>query len=301
VAESNPTRAFRIEPYAYAEARQLADALGITDPVAIALVRRGHRSVEQARAFLEASERHDPFEFEAMDECVELLLGAMHSGKRITVHGDYDVDGVCSTAILVGTLRQLGASCDWLIPDRFSDGYGLTAATVTRLAERGTELLVTTDCGIASVDEVAAAREAGMKVIVTDHHAPGDELPQCPILHPRISGYPCSDLCATGVAYKLAAALRRRAGARDHGDDEPGLDLVALATVADLVPLTGENRALVRAGLAQARRAHRPGLRALMAAAGVEPSTLDEGDVAFRLAPASTPRAASTGRTPESS
>jgi single-stranded-DNA-specific exonuclease len=285
VAESTPTRAFRIEPYAYAEARRLADALGISDPVAITLVRRGHRSVDQAREFLEASERHDPFEFDAMEECVELVLGAMHSGKRISVHGDYDVDGVCSTAILVGTLRQLGASCDWLIPDRFSDGYGLTAATVTRLASARTGLLLTTDCGITSVAEVASAREAGMDVIVTDHHAPGDQLPECPILHPRLSGYPCPDLCATGVAHKLAVAVRRRAGARDHDDDERDLDLVALATVADLVPLTGENRALVRAGLVEARRAHRPGLRALMAAAGVEPSSLDEGDVAFRLAP----------------
>ena len=284
VAESI-ARAFRIEPYAYAEARTLADALGVSEPVAVALVRRGYRSVHEARAFIEAAERHDPFEFDAMEECVERLLAAVYSGERITVHGDYDVDGVCSTAILVGTLRELGASCDWLIPDRFADGYGLTEATVARLAERGTRLLLTADCGITSAREVAAARDAGIDVIVTDHHAPGEALPECPILHPRLSGYPCADLCATGVAFKLAAALRRRAGARDDGDDERDLDLVALATVADLVPLTGENRALVRAGLAEARRAHRPGLRALMAASGVEPSRLDEGDLAFRLGP----------------
>ncbi len=150
--------------------------------------------------------------------------------------------------------------------------------------QRGTDVLVTVDCGITCAAEVAAARAAGIEVIVTDHHTPEEELPECSILHPRLSGYPCPDLCATGVAYKLAVALRDRAGAGGDGD-ERDLDLVALATVADLVPLTGENRALVRAGLAEARRARRPGLRALMAVARVEPSRLDEGDLAFRLGP----------------
>ena len=276
--------AFKVEPYSYAEARGLADGLGVSDPVAVALVRRGYRSVEAARAFLEAAERHDPFEFEGMEVAVDRLLAAAGSGTRITVHGDYDVDGVCSTAILVGALRELGAECDWLIPDRFSDGYGLTEATVAKLAQRGTDVLVTVDCGITCAAEVAAARAVGIEVIVTDHHQPGEKLPECTILHPRVSGYPCADLCATGVAHKLAAALRGRAGAGGEADARD-LDLVALATVADLVPLIGENRALVREGLAEARRAQRPGLRALMAVARVEPTRLDEGDLAFRLGP----------------
>ena len=195
------------------------------------------------------------------------------------MHGDYDVDGVCSTAIVVRALRELGADCDWLIPGRLEDGYGLTSATVESLAARGTGLLLTVDCGIGAVAEVAAAVEAGIEVVVTDHHQPGDELPDCPILHPALSGYPFAELCATGVAYKLAVALLGAAAA------ERDLDLVALATVADLVPLRGENRALVRRGLAEARRARRPGLRALMAAASVVPERLDEGDFAFRLAP----------------
>jgi single-stranded-DNA-specific exonuclease len=285
VADETATKAFRIEPYAYAEARELAAALRVSDPVAITLVRRGYRTVAEAREFLDASVRHDPFEFDSMQECVERVLAAAHAASRITIHGDYDVDGVCSTAILVGALRELGANVDWLIPDRLSDGYGLTEATIAKLAARGTQLLVTADCGIASATEVAAARAAGIEVIVTDHHAPADELPDCPIVHPRVSGYPCGDLCAPGVAHKLAVALRRRAGTLCEGDTERDLDLVALATVADMVPLTGENRALVRAGLDEARRARRPGLRALMAAAAVEPSRLDEGDIAFRLAP----------------
>ena len=243
------------------------------------LVRRGYRTVEAARAFLEADDDHDPFLFEAMAEVCDRLRVAIATGRRITVHGDYDVDGVCSTAILVRTMRELGGDCDWLIPGRLEDGYGLTRATVERLAARGTALLLTTDCGIGSVAEVEAALAAGIEVIVTDHHQPGEKLPDCPILHPALSGYPFAELCATGVAYKLAAALRGERAA------EAELDLVALATVADLVPLRGENRALVRRGLAVARRARRPGMRALIATASVAPERLDEGDFAFRLGP----------------
>ena len=272
-------KAFTLEPYSYAEARALSEALDLAEPVAVTLVRRGYRTVEEARAFLEAAETHDPFEFDGMREVTELIADAIAAGRTITVHGDYDCDGVCSTAILVRTLRELEASCDWYIPDRLGDGYGLTTSGVERLAARGTEVLLTTDCGITCDQEVAAARAAGIEVIVTDHHEPGARVPDCPILHPRLSGYPCAELCATGVAYKLAAALL--------GEErvERELDLVALATVADLVPLRGENRALVRAGLAVARRAGRPGLRALCAAAGVQPVRLDEGDLAFRLGP----------------
>ncbi|MGH2994634.1 MAG: single-stranded-DNA-specific exonuclease RecJ, partial [Solirubrobacterales bacterium] len=243
-----PDRAFRLEPYAYSEARALADGLGVSDPVAITLVRRGYRTVEAAREFLAARESHDPFEFDGMADVCERVLDAVGAGRRITVHGDYDVDGVCSTAILVGALRELGGRCDWFIPDRLADGYGLTEAGVERLAARGTELLVTVDCGITAVPEVAAARAAGIEVIVTDHHTPDERLPDCPIVHPRLSGYPCPDLCATGVAHKLSAALRERAGL-GAGSAESELDLVALATVADLVPLVGENRTLVRRGL----------------------------------------------------
>jgi single-stranded-DNA-specific exonuclease len=269
---------FRLEPYAYAEARALSQELGLPEPVAVTLVRRGYRTVAEAKAFLEASEEHDPLAFEGMADAVAALRGAIAAGRRITVHGDYDADGVCSTSILVRALRDAGADCDWFIPDRLADGYGLTLAGVELLHERGTDLLITTDCGITCADEVEAAVASGMEVIVTDHHQPGERLPACTIVHPVVSGYPCPDLCATGVAYKVARALNGEAA-----DDD--LDLVALATVADLVPLLGENRALVRRGLEVARRARRPGLRALMAASRIEPERLDEGDFAFRLAP----------------
>jgi single-stranded-DNA-specific exonuclease len=274
VAES--LKAYRADPYSYREARALADELGLSEPVAITLVRRGYRTPEEARAFLEANESHSPSEFDSMGEVVDRVLVAVREGRRITVHGDFDVDGVCATSILVGALRELGAECDWLIPDRLADGYGLSEDNVRRLAERGTSLLITVDCGITAVEEVAFARSLGIEAIVTDHHQPGEVLPDCPILHPALSGYPFKDLCGTAVAWKLASAL---------GTTDADLDLVALATVADVVPLVGENRSLVKRGLEEARRARRPGLRALMAAAGCEPTRLDEGDFAFRLGP----------------
>jgi len=272
-------RAFTLEPYSYAEVRTLMEELGLAEPVAVTLVRRGYRTVAEARAFLEAAETHDPFEFDSMRDAVRAITDAIGAGRRITVHGDYDCDGVCAVAILIRALRELGANCDWYIPDRLGDGYGLTQEGVSRLAARGTELLVTVDCGITCAEEVAAAKLAGMEVIVTDHHEPPDRVPGCTILHPRLSGYPCGELCATGVAYKLSVALLGAESARSD------LDLVALATVADLVPLCGENRALVRAGLAEARTAARVGWRALCAVARVEPARLDEGDLAFRLGP----------------
>ena len=271
--------AYKAKPYAYEEAQALSAELGLSEPVAIALVRRGYRTPEEARSFLAAEEWHEPEEFAAMGPIVDRVLAAVAEGERITVHGDFDVDGVCATTILVSTLRKLGAECDWLIPDRIADGYGLSVDNVRKLAERGTSLIVTADCGITAVDEVALARELGMEVVVTDHHQAGETLPDCPILHPGIDeGYPFAELCGTAVAWKLAIALRGT-GSRDD------LDLVALATVADLVPLVGENRTLVKRGLEEVRRAQRPGLRALIAAAKCEPTRLDEGDLAFRLAP----------------
>ncbi len=203
---------YEVAPYDYAEARALVDELGLSEPVAITLVRRGHRTPEAARAFLDADESHEPGEFKSMAAVVERVLTAVRGKHQIAIHGDFDVDGVCATTILVNTLRELGAECDWLIPDRLSDGYGLSPANVEKLAERGTKLLITADCGITAVEEVKTAHELGMDVIVTDHHQPGAELPDCPILHPAIDGYPFESLCGTAVAWKLACALRGHRG-----------------------------------------------------------------------------------------
>jgi single-stranded-DNA-specific exonuclease len=275
---ATPAPAFVAEPYEYAEARDLAEALGISEPLAVTLVRRGYRTPDEARAFLAADESHPPAAFAGMDGVVALMRKAISSGERITVHGDFDVDGVCATALMVSTLRELEAECDWFIPDRIEDGYGLSTENVRRLAERGTRMLLTVDCGITSVAEVALARELGMEVVVTDHHQPAGQLPDCPILHPEVSGYPFKALCGTAVGWKLASALRE-----EEADEH--LDLVALATVADVVPLIGENRSLVKRGLAEIRRSKRAGMRALMAVAKCEPERLDEGDLSFRLAP----------------
>lgn len=274
---SETLKAFAAEPYEYADVRAVADGLSLSEPVAVTLVRRGYRTPELARTFLAADESHPPGAFDSMEAIVAQIAAAIAAGERITVHGDFDVDGVCATTIMVSTLRALGAECDWLIPDRIGDGYGLSAPNIEKLAQRGTKLMITVDCGVTAVDEVRLARELGIETIVTDHHQAGDELPDCPILHPEISNYPFVSLCGTAVAWKLACELR--------GEDQADLDLVALATVADVVPLVGENRSLVKRGLVEMRRTRRPGLRALMAASKCEPTQLDESDLGFRLAP----------------
>src|SRR4051794_10574389 len=275
-----------IPPCPVADVLALQRALGVSFVVGQVLVRRGLADPAAARAWLEARDAHSPSAFAGIADAVDVVLGHAARGSRITVHGDYDADGVCSTAILVRVLRELGADVDWYLPSRTEDGYGLSAATVERLAARGTKLLVTADCAITAVAEVAAARAAGMDVVVTDHHQPRADgaLPAAPIVHPALCGYPCPDLCATGVAHKLAAALLEAAGRDPKGADDD-LDVVALATVADCVPLHGENRRLVRAGLRALAATRRPGLRALMRATKVDPGALDARSIGFRLAP----------------
>ncbi len=276
----------QIAPCDVAAALALERELGVSHPVAQVLVRRGFADLASARAWLAAGERHDPSQFKGIDGACGLILDHVRAGRRITIHGDYDVDGVCSTAILIGVLRTLGGDADWFLPSRAEDGYGLSTATVQRLAARGTKLLITADCAITAVDEVAAARAAGIDVVVTDHHSPRADgvLPDAPIVHPAVCGYPCVDLGAAGVAYKLAAALLAAAG-EDPALADLDLDLVALATVADCVPLRGENRRLVRAGLRALATTKRPGLRALMRVARADPARIDTTAIGFRLAP----------------
>jgi len=277
---------FEIPECPNADVERLKRELGVSGPIAQVLVRRGLGEPERARVFLAGNEEHPSGAFAGMGDAVASILGHVRAGRQITIHGDYDVDGVCSTAVLLRALRRLGASVDSYLPDRASDGYGLNIRTVERLAARGTQLLVTVDCAITAVEEVAAARALGMEVVVTDHHTPRADgaLPQAPIVHPAICGYPCRDLCATAVAHKLAQALWRAMG-RDASELDDDLDLVALATIADVVPLLGENRALVRRGLCALQSTTKPGLRALMAVAGVDSDKLNERSVGFALAP----------------
>ena len=246
-------------------------------------MRRGYDTPEAAQRFLQAEDRHDPLTLGQMDEACAVLLRHAQSDSPIVVHGDYDVDGVSSTAILVRALRRLGARVSWHLPSRVDDGYGLSRETVERLAAQGAGLLVTVDCAVTAVEEVERAIELGLDVVVTDHHRYGERLPPCPVVHPGL-GYPFPDLCAAGVAHKLVEALYAAAGL-DPALAEEDLDLVALATVADVVSLHGENRRLVRSGLEVMRRTTKPGLRALMRVAALDPGELDARALGFRLAP----------------
>src|SRR5918992_5049853 len=281
--QSKPSR-WRSDPYEVAGGRRLAEGLGVSPVVGSILARRGFEEIDQARRFLAADERHDPLTLPGVAAACELIAAHLRRGSRIAVFGDYDVDGVCSTAMLIRTLRRLGADPVWELPSRFDEGYGLSTGAVERLARRGVRLLVTVDCGITAVAQVAAARAAGLDVVVTDHHRPGETLPHCPVVHPALGGYGCPELCASGVVLKLSEALFAAAG-REPAEAAEDLDLAALATVCDLVPLRGENRRIVREGLVALGRTRKPGLRALMEVGGVAPGELSEHSLGFRLGP----------------
>jgi single-stranded-DNA-specific exonuclease len=271
-----------IRPCPHRQVTALAQELGLNEITASVLVRRGYGDPDEARAFLVGEQPlHDPFLLGEMRTAVSRIRAAIAEGARICVHGDYDVDGICATVLAVLVLRELGADVEWHLPSRFDEGYGVSGQTLERLAEEGCGLVLTVDCGITAVAEVERARELGLEVIVTDHHRPAERLPDCPLVATRPSEYPFPELCGTGVVYKLGQALL--------GADSEALrrhvDLVALATVADVVPLVGENRSLTIAGLRALARTQKPGLRALMKVAGVDPATVDTGNVGFRLAP----------------
>jgi single-stranded-DNA-specific exonuclease len=277
-----------IRPCDPRQAAALARELGLSQTTASVLVRRGYADPADAAAFLAGeAPGHDPFLLGDMRDACDRIRAAVDAGTRICVHGDYDVDGICATALAVLVLRELGANVDWHLPSRFEEGYGVSGETLSRLARDGFGLVLTVDCGITAVAEVREAKAAGLDVVVTDHHRPADELPDCPLVVTRPSNYPFPELCGTGVVYKLAEALLGP-GALSAGEDgrlARHLDLVALATIADVVPLVDENRALAIAGLRRLATTTRPGLRALMRAARVDPAVVDEGAVGFRLAP----------------
>jgi single-stranded-DNA-specific exonuclease len=250
------------------------------------LWRRGVHSRQEADEFLEGGSRsHDPLRIAGMRQAVERIRIALSRNESIAVYGDYDADGVTGTALLVEYLERMGARVRAFIPNRYREGYGLTEGALRGLAADGVDLVVTVDCGARSVPEAAAAREIGLDLIITDHHAPGAELPVAvALVSTRLAddSYPFSDLSGAGLAHKLTQALARCLG----GPDPDGhLDLVAIGTIADLVPLRGENRALTRAGLAQLRGAQRPGLRELMSVAGIQPTAVKAASVGFAIAP----------------
>ncbi len=240
---------------------------------------------------------HDPMLFRQMPQAVQRIFAALENGERITVHGDYDADGVTGSAVIISTLRELdrllGAkkNIHSYIPHRDKEGYGLNANTVKLLAENGTKLIITVDCGIANVDEVALAKKLGMDVVIVDHHTFGDTLPDGILIHPRLPGesYPFPHLAAVGVAFKLASALvaeaHRRQLAIIDGWEKWLLDFVSIATVTDMVQLVGENRVLENYGLKVLNKTRRPGLQRLIQISGCELGKLDTQSVGFALGP----------------
>ena len=257
------------------------DIPGISPVLAPLLIARGADTYEKAQAFLHPSEGdlNDPFLMPDMHAACTLIRTAIARRIPIAVYGDYDCDGVCATAILLETLRSLGADVRSYIPSRKEEGYGLNEAAVQRLAEH-CGLMITVDCGVTAVKEITLAKSLGMQVILTDHHTMPDQMPPADaVLHPQLGGYPCAQLCGAGVAYKLSCALTGK-------NVLPSLELAGLATIADMVPLLGENRALAALGLRAMRKTQRPGLRALMQTAGMkEDAEIGGMQAGFLLAP----------------
>jgi single-stranded-DNA-specific exonuclease len=271
-------------------ADRLAREIGISDLLAHLLVRRGVRSPEEGRRFLEprAAEFHDCSLLLGAEEAADRLVSTARGGGRIVVFGDYDVDGVTAVAQLKAALGRIGAEVRTFIPHRLRDGYGLRPQTVRRvLRDLAPAAIVTVDCGITAAEGVACARAAGVEVVVTDHHLVPDELPAgAVVVNPRQPGcaYPFKDLAASGIAMKMAEAIARRGRVSLSRDSL--LRVASLGTIADLVPLSGENRAIAAAGLAALADSRAPGLRALLAEAGIEPGTPPSSEqVAFRIAP----------------
>jgi len=252
------------------------------------LYNRGITDAASARDFMDAApSRYDPFLLCDMEVAVERLLQAVDRQEKIAVYGDYDVDGVTSTVLLVQVLRRLGANVREYIPNRFDEGYGLNREAISHLAEMGVRLVVTVDCGIRSPEEVEHAHSLGVDVIISDHHHPQETLPAAlaVVCHRRPDNtYPDTNLAGVGLAYKIAQALLSRRPVPGV-EAEDWLDLVALGTVADLVPLTGENRKLVRAGLNRMRLGYRQGLVSLAQAAGVSLPRVTANEIAYYLGP----------------
>ena len=268
---------------------QLAAELHLPDAICRLLASRGFGEPDHAKAYLRPrlEHLHEPNCLKDLDRAVERIVFALRENQTIFVHGDYDVDGICSTTLMTRTLTTLGGNAVPFIPRRLQDGYDLSDAGVRAAKECGAKLVITCDCGTSAHGPVAELQASGIDVIVTDHHLPGGPLPPAyAVLNPKRPDCPSEDkdLAAVGVAFKLALALTRAVGGND-GAVYAMLDLVALATIADVAPLRGENRVLVRYGLKLLNDPQRPGIRAMIRAAGLDRKSLTAGRVGFILAP----------------
>lgn len=266
---------------------RLARALSVPQALAALLILRGYAEPEEAKRFLRPTldQLHDPYLLKGMREAVGRIAATVRRGGRILVHGDYDVDGQCATALLTRVLREAGAEVVPFVPHRTRDGYDFGPAGVAQAVEHGVQLVITCDCGTLAHDAVRRVRERGIAVIVTDHHVAREVADADVVINPHQEGcdFPGKELCGTGVAFKLVQALAPELGLPEHLPWH-FLDLVALATIADVVPLTGENRVLVRYGLKLMSETRWPGLRALLAVCGLA-GRVRAGQVGYIVAP----------------
>lgn len=292
-------RQWRFAPYDEAAVRDLCRDVRISPLAAQVLLARGYGDATSAGHFLNAplTDLHDPDELPGVSQAADRIVAAVREGRRVTIYGDYDVDGVTATSLLWHCLKLENANVGYYIPCRFEEGYGLNAEALRSLHEEDPrQLVVSVDCGITAVAEAKLARELGLELIVTDHHQMDDELPDAACLvHPRLPGsqYPFADLCGAGVAFKLAWAICKRLGDGEKATPrmreflKRAVGLAAIGTVADVVPLHGENRIIVRYGLNELRQRAAAGLGALMRVSGIEPDAplQADGDIGFKIGP----------------
>ncbi len=266
----------------------LSDSLNISTILSQLLIQRNVTNFFEAKAYFRPSldTLLDPLLMSDMEKAANRIIKALTENEIITIYGDYDVDGTCSATLMYLFLKELGANVNVYIPNRINDGYGLSLEGIDIIKERGSKLIVTVDCGITAVEEIEYANQLGLDVIVTDHHKPKEELPKAfAVLDPLKPDcdYPFKSLCGAGVAFKLARAICDRFGQKDLALKY--LDLVALASAADIVSLTGENRVLVRKGIETINENPRPGIKALIKIAKMEPGNLSSGQIVFTIAP----------------
>lgn len=276
--------------------RDLARRLSTSEALSSILVARGLTDADSARLFLtpRLDGLHDPFLFKEMEKGTRRILRAIMKREKILIYGDYDVDGISSTALLYSLLRMVDADAGYHIPDRLTEGYGMKPERLRQAAAQGVRLVITVDCGISSMAQISLAGKLGMDVVVTDHHEPADELPQAAaVINPKVPGcpYPFHSLAGVGVAFKLAWAIAQSFSPTKKVSEEfrtfllDALALVALGTVADVAPLVGENRVFVKFGLKALGATTNPGLRALLEATGLAGQTLRANHIAYRMAP----------------
>lgn len=268
--------------------KSLAESLNISTSLASLLVLRDIKNYQQAKKFFRPTldSIYDPYLMDGMETATSRVIRAITTNEKICIYGDYDVDGTCATALLYMFLQKLGAQVEFYIPKRLTEGYGISKGGVEHVKERGASLLISVDCGITANEETRLANDLGMDVIICDHHQPKDELPPAyAVLDPLKPNcnYPFKYLSGAGIAFKLSQGISERIGKRDLPLQY--LDLVALAASADIVPLTDENRILVREGLNQVNQSPRPGINALIRSSHLEAGDLTSGQIVFTIAP----------------